>query len=106
MSEIIKNGNQVVVKPGQDIVASMANEFRAELHALVQDLPPELIVDLTKVEMVDSVGIGVLIATHNSLNKSGGALKVTNVNKDIHKLFNTMRLDRHFSVEKRAGESS
>jgi anti-sigma B factor antagonist len=50
--------------------------------------------------MVDSVGIGVIIATHNSLNKVGGKLKVTNITKDIYTLFTTMRLDRHFTVEK------
>ncbi len=100
MSDITKNENQIVVKPGQDVVASMANEFRSELHNLVQESPEEIIIDLDGVEMVDSVGIGVMIATHNSLNKAGGELKVTNVAKDIFNLFCTMRLDRHFTVEK------
>ncbi len=100
MSEITKNENQILVKPGQDVVASMANEFRSELHNLVQESPEIIIIDLDGVEMVDSVGIGVMIATHNSLNKAGGELKVTNVAKDIFSLFCTMRLDRHFTVEK------
>ncbi len=99
MSEILKEGDKVTVKPGKDVVASMANEFRDELHAIIKESPKELAIDLTGVEMVDSVGIGVLIATHNSLNKAGGVLKVTNVAKDIFGLFTTMRLDRHFTVE-------
>jgi anti-anti-sigma factor len=100
MSEISKQGNNVVVKPGKDVVASMANEFRAELNAQIQESPAELIIDLGGVEMVDSVGIGVIIATHNSLDQKGGKLRVINIAEDIYGLFSTMRLDRHFSVEK------
>ena len=100
MSIINKNGTQVVVKPGRDVVASMANEFRAELNAQIQESPQELVIDLAGVEMVDSVGIGVIIATHNSLDQKGGKLKVINIADDIYGLFSTMRLDRHFSVEK------
>ncbi len=100
MSEIKRDGQRVIVKPGTDIVASMANEFRAELNSLIQESPQELEIDLTGVEMVDSVGIGVIIATHNSLDQKGGKLKVVNIAEDIYGLFSTMRLDRHFTVVK------
>ncbi|MBU1169204.1 MAG: STAS domain-containing protein [Proteobacteria bacterium] len=100
MSIINKDGNQVTVKPGRDVVASMANEFRAELNSQIQESPSELVIDLSGVEMVDSVGIGVIIATHNSLDQKGGKLKVINIAEDIYGLFSTMRLDRHFTVEK------
>lgn len=100
MSTIRKDGSQVIVKPGRDVVASMANEFRAELNSQIQESPAELVIDLAGVEMVDSVGIGVIIATHNSLDQKGGKLKVINIAEDIYGLFSTMRLDRHFSVVK------
>jgi anti-anti-sigma factor len=100
MSTISKDGSQVIVKPGRDVVASMANEFRAELNSQIQESPAELVIDLAGVEMVDSVGIGVIIATHNSLDQKGGKLKVINIAEDIFGLFSTMRLDRHFSVVK------
>ncbi|MBW1898213.1 MAG: STAS domain-containing protein [Deltaproteobacteria bacterium] len=101
MIEISKNGDQLVVKPGADVVASMANEFRSQLHELIQESPKILVIDLNGVKMVDSVGIGVIIATHNSLNKIDGELRVTNVADDIFTLFSTMRLDHHFTIEKR-----
>jgi anti-anti-sigma factor len=101
MIEISKNGDQLVVKPGADVVASMANEFRSQLHELVQKSPKILVIDLSGVKMVDSVGIGVIIATHNSLNKIDGELRVTNVADDIFTLFSTMRLDHHFTIEKK-----
>ena len=98
MSDIAKDGDQAIVKPGTDVVASMAQGFRNELRSLVEKGLKELVIDLAGVEMIDSIGLGVFIATHNSLSKTGGKLIVTNVPKDIYNLFRTMRLDQHFTV--------
>ncbi len=99
MSDIIKDGNTFIVKPRQDVIASMANEFRSDLHDLVKESPAMIVIDLKDVEMVDSVGIGVLIATHNSMTRAGGEVKVINTSNEIYNLLNTMRLNRHFKIE-------
>lgn len=99
MSEIIRNGNQTIIRPGIDIVASMADEFKNELLSAINALDGELVLDLAGVEMVDSVGIGVIIATHNTLSQKGQSLKIINVITDIFGLFSTMRLNRRFIVE-------
>ena len=54
--------------------------------------------DLDGVELIDSIGMGLLIAAHNSLMKNGGKLKVVNPSEDILRLLRTMRLDKHFEV--------
>ncbi|WP_300668362.1 STAS domain-containing protein [Desulfoluna sp.] len=105
MSEIIRNERRVTIRPGRDIVASMAGEFRSELNKEIAEELEELTIDLNGVEMVDSVGIGVIIATHNTLDQQGSQLKVINIAEDIYGLFTTMRLDRHFTIEK-TGEPS
>ena len=58
----------------------------------------DLTIDLGGVEMIDSVGLGVLIATHNSLRQAGGQLAVANPSPDVQSLLRTMRLDKHFKV--------
>lgn len=98
MSEIIKQDNETTVRPGKDIVASMAGEFKAELLGIIQEAPDMLTIDLDGVEMVDSIGIGVIIAAHNSLQKQGKALRIINTGKEIFDLFSAMRLDKHFSI--------
>lgn len=99
MSEIINQGDQAIVKPGMDVVASMADDFKADLLSVINDSSGEVVIDLDGVEMVDSVGIGVIIAAHNTLNQAGRKLKVINVTKDVYGLFTTMRLNRRFTVE-------
>ncbi len=98
MSEIQKMDGQTIIKPSRDIISSVAQEFKEELHALIQDGIKQLSVDMADVVMIDSVGLGVLIEAHNTLNKSGGKLSVSHVSQDIMVLFKTMRLDRHFEV--------
>ena len=88
-----------VIKPGKDVVASMAEEFKKNLLDLIKNGIKELVIDLSGVEVVDSVGLGVMIATHNTLSKSGGKLKVINASEDICRLFQTMRLDQHFEIQ-------
>ena len=99
MSEIIKDGDNATIKPGVDVVASMAEDFKNELLSAINDSKEDFIIDLQGVEMVDSVGIGVIIAAHNTLNQSDRNLKVINVIKDVYGLFTTMRLNRRFTVE-------
>lgn len=99
MSEIVNDGDQTIIKPGTDVVASMAEEFKGELLSAINSSQGEVVIDLQGVDMVDSVGIGVIIASHNSLSQNGRKLKVINVTKDIYGLFATMRLNRRFTVE-------
>ena len=99
MSEIINDGDQIIIRPGTDVVASMAAGFKEELLSAINSSQGTVVIDLDGVEMVDSVGIGVIIASHNTLNQAGRKLKVVNVTKDILGLFTTMRLNRRFTVE-------
>jgi anti-anti-sigma factor len=86
------------IKPGKDIIASMSDEFRKKLLKIIKDGAKELTIDLKGVEMVDSVGLSVLIATYNTLEDVGGSMKIKNVSDDIYSLIKTMRLDQHFQV--------
>jgi len=106
MSEITKSENSIVVKPNKDLVASVVSEFSDELRSLIQNAPKEIVVDLDGVDMVDSLGMGVLIATHNSLTAKDSALKIINIKPDIYTAFVTMRLNHHFTIEKADTEGS
>lgn len=98
MEKAKKEAEQRVFRPGEDIVAPTVDGLRKKLLNLMEGGGKELVVDLTGVQMIDSVGIGLLVATHNSLHKTGGRLVVTNASKDICDLFKAMRLDQHFEL--------
>jgi len=99
MAKKKKKVDQKTIKPGNDIVASMAEDFRKKLLKLVEKGIKNLSIDLAGVEIVDSVGLGVLIAANNSLKNAEGKLTISNVSEDIYKLFRTLRVDQYFEVK-------
>lgn len=99
MEDVRVEDGRTVFCPSGDIVASIAESLRARLREVMHEHPGPLAIDLAQVELIDSVGIGLLIAAHNSLAKSGGRLVLQHVNPDLAGLLRTMRLDKHFTIE-------
>jgi anti-anti-sigma factor len=103
MTEGNKNGS-VHLTPAYDIVADKAFLLRTEIKQFIENTDEHLIIDLVHVEMVDSAGLSVFIATHNSLKQHGRVLRLINVSENVSRLLNLTRLDRHFTVEPRGNE--
>lgn len=97
-SRIRKQGNVAVVKPKQDVVASMAEAFNNEIQSLLKECPDIVVIDLADVEMVDSAGLGVLINAHDCLNNSHRKLIVINASEDVYGVFRAIGLDQMFTV--------
>jgi anti-anti-sigma factor len=95
---VMRDGQGAVVQPDGDVVAAAAPEMRAVLRSAVAEGASELVVDLTKVRMVDSTGLGLLISAHNSLRKAGGRLAVIHASPEVLDLFKSLRIHQHFSV--------
>lgn len=98
MNELTKDNHSVTVHPEDDLVANALPPLRAKFKEVVAAGALSVTVDLATVEMVDSAGLGLLIAAHNSLKKLGGDLEVIHASNDILQLFKTMRIHQHFKV--------
>ena len=92
----ILEGTTAVLHPG-DLTAGTVDGVRTELKAALQAGVKQLTVDLAGVQMVDSMGIGLLIQANNSLTKAGGTFRVLNPSEDLTELFRSMRLDKWFT---------
>jgi anti-anti-sigma factor len=97
-SLVTREGTNAVLQAGGDLVAATVPEFRAQLRELVQGGTRELVFDLAHTKMVDSSGIGLLMAAHNSLEKVGGKLLVVHASPEIRELFTAMRLNQHLTI--------
>ena len=89
---------KAVLTPEADITASNTPELRGILKSLVAEGVRELEINMASVVMVDSSGIGLLVAAHNSLERLDGKLVVTHVSKDLQELFKAFRLEKHFVI--------
>lgn len=87
-------GQQCQVRLEGDLTASQVPDLQAALKEQLAQFPQvnELVFDLAQTAMLDSSGIGLLIAASNSLGRRQGKVRVTNVSGDIIQLLQSMRL--------------
>jgi anti-anti-sigma factor len=101
MSTVQVQKSDATVSLDGALTLAEAQQLRPRLQQAVAEGISSVVFDLGRSDVVDSSGIGLLIATHNSLKAKGGRLRVVNVSPEILNLFKAMRLDRHFAVEGR-----
>ncbi|MCA1743843.1 MAG: STAS domain-containing protein [Desulfonatronovibrio sp.] len=94
-----ENGQDIVLPLDEDVIAANSDDIKQKLKEAISGELSFLTLDLNKVEQVDSVGMGVLIATYNSLRKREVGFKLINVGQNIYELFQVMRLNKHFEIE-------
>lgn len=87
------------VKVQGDLTAAIVPPLQASLLAELKTDTDEVVFDLASTRMVDSTGIGLLIAAANSLSGQKGAVRLRNVSRDLVRLFQSMRLTRRLDVQ-------
>jgi len=99
-SVIEQKDQQSSVKLRGDLTAAMVQDLQFDIKEALENGTRELAFDLASTTMLDSSGMGLLIAAANSLAQSGGKLRVTNVCPDIFRLLQSMRLTARLNVSR------
>jgi anti-sigma B factor antagonist len=95
---IERKDQQGSVKLMGELTAVLVPELQASLKETLNSGARELVFDLASTTMLDSSGMGLLIAAANSLARSGGKVRVINVSPDIFRLLQNMRLTGRLNV--------
>lgn len=71
-----------------------------ELQRVLEDAARsgDVVVDLSRMQIISSSAIGALIAGHNALRASGRRLRIEGAVDGIRHLMRLMGLDRHFDL--------
>lgn len=94
MNSIVMLNKKTVITPNENIIASTAEDFKTELLKQIHNYnTPVVELDLSRVSMIDSVGLGVIVSAHRTLCKQKRELVISGVSEDIRQLMATMRLD-------------
>ncbi len=86
------------ITPDSDIVGNATHDLKKEFSKLINSGKTQIKLDLKKVSMIDSLGIGVLVATRNSIRQSDGEFSIVNLSDDLTKLFANMRIIEFLNV--------
>jgi anti-anti-sigma factor len=84
--------------PKTDLIAANIQAAKEVLRSLVASSVGEFVVDLAKVAMIDSKGLGLLIATVNSLETTGRKMRVIGARTELLDLFKMMRFEHHMTI--------
>ena len=89
---VANNGRLCTVKLMGDLLVTQVSELQEALKGAVDGGAMEIVFDFGAVNLLDSSGIGLLIAAGNSLAQKQGKISMVNVSADILKLLQSMRL--------------
>lgn len=85
-----------------DLIVAVIPDLKTALQAALAAGAEEVVFDLGASAQLDSSGIGLLIATSNSLGRQQGRLRINNASPDILQLLQSMRLAGRLNASGRA----
>jgi anti-sigma B factor antagonist len=93
-------GDTLRISAIKELTASSANLFRDEARRAFSDSQRNIEVDLSQAAIVDSCGLGALVALHKTASSHGGALRLLNPNPAVQQILELTRMHRIFEVVK------
>jgi anti-sigma B factor antagonist len=90
--------DHVVLEIGGEIDVYTAPRLRERLTELLAAGEKHVVVDLGRVEFLDSTGLGVLVGAHRRLRASEGSLSLVCPHERLLKIFRITGLDTVFSM--------
>lgn len=99
--EKTSNEKQIILKLGDDLIASNVKRFNLSLMDMLEDEyeQEELVVDLEGTENIDSVGVTFIVNLYKNARSNSKHFKVIHSSDDIKQLFKLMKLDEFFELE-------
>jgi anti-sigma B factor antagonist len=95
-----------VLDVGGEIDVYTAPQLRERLVALVEDGARQVVVDLSRVEFLDSTGLGVLVGALKRLRSVDGDLSLVCPRERLLKIFRITGLDGVFTIHDSVGAAT
>ncbi|WP_050931905.1 STAS domain-containing protein [Aestuariivita boseongensis] len=91
------NRMRIVTVNADRIDAAMAIQFKEDMRQITQGAPDRVVLDLSKVDFVDSSGLGAIVAAMKQLD---GACKLdlAGLSDPVAKVFRLTRMDTVFQI--------
>ena len=88
----------VIISLAGEIDMKCSSELRAKFMKLFKSKPAVLIVDMTKVEFMDSSGLAILVETLKWCRLNDSQLKLVGMAQTVRSVFEISRLDSIFKI--------
>jgi anti-sigma B factor antagonist len=88
----------VIVEPEGRLVVGNVEDVRSLIAGLITEGKTNIVINLAKVEYIDSTGLGGLVICYTSAKKAGGGARLLNLNKRNVELLVLTKLHTIFEV--------
>jgi len=101
--KIYAEGEILYLKPEVDLVASRIEDIRSAFNTGINEHPDAkaVVLDVTGVDVVDSLGVNLIIGLYKHVSAKSKSFKITNVDDKVMKVANFFKFSSIFPVEKR-----
>lgn len=80
------------------VFLKITDQFREEVIGIIDAGVQKLVIDLSKVNVMNSSGLGVLILARDMLQKKGGMIVLCGLLPMMKEIFTRMHLDSFFTI--------
>jgi len=99
------DGVAVLALDGRIVLGEETVALREKVKGLLGEGKKKLVLDLKNVGMIDSSGLGALVAAHSSAKSGGAALRLCNLGSRTDELLQMTRLLTVFEVSNSEAEA-
>ena len=98
IEEIDRLPQGTVIRARGEIDLHYQPEFQRALLEVCREEPAILVIDLSKVDYMDSSGVGTLVQVARQIKDSGGKLVLAAPTPRVKRILEITRLDRYFTI--------
>ncbi len=81
-----------------DLDALQAPKLIATIQETMQETPADVVLDCTRLDFVDSMGLGALVKCRKMMEKFGHGIRMLHMKQRIYKLFVITGLENSFDI--------
>lgn len=97
-----RRGDVMILDIQGRVVGDASLELRRSINGWIAEIPDDekanVILNLSKVNMMDSSGLGVLVSSYTTVQKKGGRLALAGLGKGLQNLIAITKLTRVFDI--------
>jgi anti-sigma B factor antagonist len=95
--EVVRAGGVIVVRCNGKLVAGVNDVLQRKVSELIPETK-RIVLDLTNLARVDSMGLGTLVRLYVSCRSAGCSLELINLGKQVRQLLGTTNLLSVFAI--------
>jgi anti-sigma B factor antagonist len=95
--DVLRTGDTIVVRCNGRLVAGVNDVLYSKVSVLIPETK-RIVLDLTNLARVDSMGLGTLVRLYVSCRSAGCSLELINLGKQVRQLLGTTHLISVFAI--------